>query len=184
MVLVHHLLLILLTALHARAVQAAPGQVQEAADSLKESLAAWQKDGLEPLGQPADLHAGGLLKSLPVRILKQKREPTVLSKPGEKRNGNANKPPQTDSKHSEVAGGMPTHVSKPKDIESIFCQGAGCMIGIVIVLVAVPVGILLCTVAICWWCERKRRLSGDRQERVGLISRPDSQTSLSELQQP
>lgn len=41
-------------------------------------------------------------------------------------------------------------------IESIFCRGAGCMIGVVIVLVAVPAGILMGSLAICWWCQRKR----------------------------
>ncbi|KAJ7396536.1 hypothetical protein BTVI_144335 [Pitangus sulphuratus] len=186
MVLVHHLLLllILLTALHARAAQAATGQLQEAADSLKDSLTAWQKDGLELL-EPADDEVGGLLKSLPIRVLKQKREPTLLSKSGEKHNGNAKKSPQMDSEHSEVTVATTTHVPKPEEhIESMFCRGAGCMIGIVIVLVAVPVGILLCTAAICWWCDRKRRLYGDRQERVGLMSRPDSPNSLSEPDPP
>lgn len=41
-------------------------------------------------------------------------------------------------------------------VESVFCQGAGCMIGLVIVLVAAPAAILVGSLAICWWCERKR----------------------------
>lgn len=167
---------------HPGAAEYAPHKADEAAESLADSMAAWKKDGLEPLGEPAaDTEADGLLRSLPATDIKHMRNPTVPSNFGEKHNGKADESSQADSKNSEKAGETPKEVPIAHEhIESIFCHGIGCMIGIMTILVAVPAAIMLCSLAICWWCERRRRISGDRQERAGLITYSESQTSSPE----
>ncbi|RMC06376.1 hypothetical protein DUI87_15809 [Hirundo rustica rustica] len=158
MAFVHRLFLslpILLMVLHPGAAHYAPQKSQEEADALADSLAAWQKDGLELLDEPGVyVKANGLRKS---PVIKHRHNSTEMAEEVTKQDPNGH-----------------------EHIESIFCRGAGCMIGLVIVLVAVPAGILMGSLAICWWCERKRRLSGDQQERTGLITGSNSQTNLPE----
>ncbi|TRZ15268.1 hypothetical protein HGM15179_011841 [Zosterops borbonicus] len=124
-------LLILLMVLHPRAAIDAPQKSQEAADSLADSLAAWQKDGLEPLDEPGLYVKAGGLRNSPV--ITHTHNPSEMA-------GETTKEDSNGHEH----------------VESIFCQGAGCMIGIVIVLVAAPAAMLMGSLAICWWCERKR----------------------------
>ncbi|KAF4797871.1 hypothetical protein TURU_070095 [Turdus rufiventris] len=182
MALVHHLFLsflILLMVLYPGTANYVPQKSKEAADSLADSLAAWEKDGLEPLGRHAAyVEAKGLRKS---SVSKHMRNPVVLPKSEEKQSKKAGESPQTDQKHSEMAGETTKKLPKvQKHIESLLCRGTGCMIGIVIALVVLPTAIVMCFLAICWWCQRKRRLSGDQQERTALMTGTDSQSSLPE----